>query len=80
MSKAQSQWQKVFKFAVSVANEKRHKNSRLTYPKAMQLAWKDSKVLAMKKEYEKKKSATVKKAPVRKTVKKTVTKKRVVKK
>ncbi len=79
MSKAQSQWQKVFKFAVSVANEKRRKNTRLTYPKAMQLAWKDPKVLAMKKEYEKKRS-TFKKAPARKVVKKTVTKRRVVKK
>jgi hypothetical protein len=75
MSKAQAEWQKVFKFAVGVANAKRKQNPNLTYPQAMKKAWKDPKVLARKKEYERKKSTTKTRA-TKKPVKRRVVKKK----
>jgi hypothetical protein len=86
MSKAQAEWQKVFKFAVSVANSKRKANPNLTYPQAMKKAWQDPKVLAKKKEYERKKgvgkTTTKKKTTTRKTTtkKKTASKSKTTKK
>jgi hypothetical protein len=74
-----AEWQSVFKYAAAVAKAMCAKNPNLTYPQAMKRAWKDPRVMAKRKEYEKKKALKVKRA---KTTKKTVKKvtKKVVKK
>ena len=71
---AQADWQKVFKFTAAIAKDLCEKNPSLTYPKAMKRAWKDPRVLAKRKEYEKKKERALKTA-----AKKKVTSKRVIK-
>jgi len=72
MTQLKDEWQKVFKYAVTVAKDMCKKNPSIKYSEAMSRAWKDPKVLAKRKEYEKKKDAHTK-AP--KKVKKPVTKK-----
>jgi len=88
MSKAQGDWQKIFKYVVAIAKDSCKKNKSLTYPQAVKKAWKDPRVLAKRREYEKKKEASkrvVRKVhtPVAKPVPKKVTKnvaKKVVRK
>lgn len=67
------EWQAVFKYAAAVAKAMCAKNPNLTYPQAMKRAWKDPRVMAKRKEYEKKKAAKNKprtKKPAGKTTRK----------
>lgn len=90
MTQLKTEWQKVFKYAAAVAKDSCKKNASLTYPQAMKKAWKDPKVMAKRREYEKKKAAAklkIKKTTVSKpkvaTVRKSSTRpvaKKVVKK
>lgn len=80
MSKAQGEWQKIFKYVVALAKDSCKNNKSLTYPQAVKKAWKDPKVLAKRKEYERKKEASkrvVRKVyiPLAKSVPNKVTKK-----
>ena len=71
-----TEWQGVFKYAAAIAKAMCAKNPNLTYPQAMKRAWKDPKVMAKRKEYEKKKAlhAKSKRKAVSKSTKKTVKK------
>jgi hypothetical protein len=68
------EWQAVFKYAAAVAKAMCAKNPNLTYPQAMKRAWKDPRVMAKRKDYEKKKALKVKRKKVVKSTKKTTQK------
>lgn len=69
-----AEWQAVFKYAAAVAKAMCAKNPNLTYPQAMKRAWKDPRVMAKRKDYEKKKALKAKRAKATKAAKKTVKK------
>jgi len=73
MTHLKNEWQKIFKYVVSIAKDSCKKNTSLTYPQAVKRAWKDPRVMIKRKEYEKKKAAhdakPAKKIVVKRTVK-----------
>lgn len=73
MTQLKNEWQKIFKYVVSIAKDSCKKNTNLTYPEAVKRAWKDPRVMVKRKEYEKKKAAhdtkPAKKVVVKRTVK-----------
>lgn len=69
-----TEWQAVFKYAAAVAKSMCVKNPNLTYPQAMKRAWKDPRVMAKRKDYEKKKALKMKRTKATKAAKKTTKK------
>jgi hypothetical protein len=69
MTQLKAEWQKVFKYAVAVAKDSCKKNPNLKYSEAMKRAWKDPRVMAKRREYEKKRDA-IKAKPKKPTTKK----------